>query len=193
MNDAVDRARFIWVVGACLVAPAAGQPAKQIPRPGQPVQPQLKRIEQGVGDVDPLRVSLRNSQWAELRRPMGFEAVYRLADADALSGSSGSFFRFDGAITAVIPYSQYVHTPTGMKPVIPAGTIFHIGIPPELAGTPPPPVRRAENSLDLAFHADALPAPSAVPAEPLTLWNSEAYRQWRIGTLLDEAAAGPGP
>ena len=166
--------------------------------PGAAAQPAFERIEQGVADVDLLRRSLRVSPWAEMRRPEDFEAVYRLSGTDALTSGDGMFYRFDGALTAAFPRSVYNQSPGGgLVPVIPAGTIFYIGLPPALTAPVPGPREPAYNRLDLSIPSALDPRPPAPalprPDSPVqrSIWTSEAYRQARLHALINRAAGAP--
>ena len=82
----------------------------------------LKPIEQGVADVDPLSVSLRDLS-VDLRQPIGFEQVYRVP------GRPDLLMRADGGLYAVFPQSTYMESEAGAVPLVPAGTVFYLGRP----------------------------------------------------------------
>lgn len=94
----------------------------------------FSKVEQTVGDVDPLGVSIRNLQ-TDLRQPMGFRDVFRIQGSSRDAAGWGIpnptggdlFARMDGAITAVFPQSVYINTRNGMVPLVPPGTVFFIG------------------------------------------------------------------
>lgn len=175
--------------------------------------PALPRVEQGVGDVEPLGMTLRDMQ-VDLRTPSGFDGVYRLDRTDAFGTRETLFMRMDGGVTAVFPKSLYTPTRDGLVPTIPPGTIFYLGgLPPGLQPLPQDAHRpRPANFLDLSIdvHVPAEPAPradmrrSAADAEPMpafeptaprpqrTLWNDEAYRNRRIATLLRRSVEEEG-
>jgi hypothetical protein len=100
----------------------------------------LERVDPGVGDVDPLRASLRDLS-VDLRASGDFSAPYRLqGDASA----DDRFVRFGGGTTAVFPRSVYTSTRRGVVAEVPPGTVFYIGGVPAsqpwertLDGTPP--------------------------------------------------------
>ncbi len=83
----------------------------------------LTPVEQGIGDADPLRMSLRVPS-GDLQQGVAFEQVYQ--------GPDGMFYRVSGALYAQFDRSIYVPTAWGAAPVIPPGTIFYIGTPPSL-------------------------------------------------------------
>ncbi len=81
-------------------------------------------VEPVVGDTSSLATSLRVME-PGLQAPSGFSQVYRVP------GAQGQFMRADGALFAVFPQSNYVQFRGMDIPVIPAGTVFHIGGLPE--------------------------------------------------------------
>jgi hypothetical protein len=87
----------------------------------------LTPVEQGVGDVDPMRTSLR-APAGSTQQDTDFEQVYQ--------GPDGKLYRIAGALYAEFDRSIYVPTAWGAAPVIPPGTVFHIGTPPSLRETP---------------------------------------------------------
>lgn len=109
-----------------LAAAAAGQiqPATQ---PGtQQLSPaNLQRVDPGVGDIDPLRLSLRDLS-VDLRSSGDFSNVYRLPGTTP-GGSDERFVRFGGGTIAVFPRSVYVPTNGGLSAEVPPGTVFYIG------------------------------------------------------------------
>ncbi|MCC6676233.1 MAG: hypothetical protein IT436_03735 [Phycisphaerales bacterium] len=114
----VKRVLLIGVMA--LSGAASAQPAA----PG--TKPQPKPVEQGVGDVNPLQVSSRMVP-LDLRRPTGWDRVYRLSGDPKRNGGRGLFARFDGGIAAVFPWSTYEPTERGFTPAVPAGTTYYIG------------------------------------------------------------------
>lgn len=85
----------------------------------QPIRiDQLNRLDPGIGDVSPLRRSLRQLPTG-LRMPTNFSDIY------AVPGRPGWFMRANGGLWAVFPQSIYEEH----GPIIPHGTVFHIGTP----------------------------------------------------------------
>ncbi len=82
----------------------------------------LKPLDQTVEDISPLSRSLRQIERG-LREPTAFEQVYRVPDRDDL------LMRIEGGIYAIFPQSMYTQGENGTLPLIPAGTVFHIGYP----------------------------------------------------------------
>ncbi|MEE9129399.1 MAG: hypothetical protein V3T84_05230 [Phycisphaerales bacterium] len=82
----------------------------------------LKPLDQTVEDTSPLSRSLRHVERG-LREPSAFDQVYRVPDRDDL------LMRIEGGIYALFPQSIYMQGKNGTLPVIPAGTVFHIGYP----------------------------------------------------------------
>lgn len=194
------------------VSMATGQPGPgtQPPARGSPSQP--RPVEQGVGDLNPLQISNRLEP-LDLRRPTGWERVYRLNGVPGRDGGRGLFARFDGGIAAVFPWSSYESTRRGAVATVPAGTKYYIGVLPESlteakpaeepeasfnyldrsarAGQPERPVQFIEtaqqNSARPALRTGGTVEPSAPPAGP-SIWTSEAYRRARLEELLARAA-----
>src|SRR6185503_15575203 len=82
--------------------------------------------DQTVEDVNPLSTSLRQMH-SDLRQPTGFQNVYHVPGHDDL------LMRVNGGIYAVFPESEYTVNRKGKTvPVIPAGTVFYIGLPSKL-------------------------------------------------------------
>ena len=82
----------------------------------------LKPLDQTVEDTSPLSISLRQIERG-LREPSAFDQVYRVPDRDGL------LMRIEGGIYALFPQSMYTQGKNGTLPVIPTGTVFHIGYP----------------------------------------------------------------
>jgi len=88
-------------------------------------------VEQIIGDMNPLSVSLRRLQTG-LRHPVGFEGVYR---ADGY-GDRDRLMRMHGGLRAVFPQSQYgMNRDNEIEVLIPANTVFQIGPRLPLDGT----------------------------------------------------------
>lgn len=94
----------------CLSTPVLGQTGD------------LKPLDQMVEDTSPLSISLRQIERG-LREPTAFDQVYRVPDRDHL------LMRIEGGIYAIFPQSMYTRGKNGILPLIPAGTVFHIGYP----------------------------------------------------------------
>ena len=82
----------------------------------------FKPLDQTVEDTSPLSRSLRHIERG-LREPSAFDQVYRVPDRDDL------LMRIEGGMYALFPQSMYTQGRNGTLPVIPAGTVFHIGYP----------------------------------------------------------------
>jgi len=81
---------------------------------------ELRRVEQGIDDVGPLGISLRNLS-RDLAVPVDFEDVRQdPRRRDQLVRSSG-------ALHAVFPRSWYTQTAVGSVALVPPGTIYRIG------------------------------------------------------------------
>ena len=82
----------------------------------------LRPLDQRVEDTSPLSRSLRTIERG-LRAPTGVNQVYRFP------GQEDLYMRIIGGIHAVFPQSAYSSGRNGPVPLIPAGTIFYIGLP----------------------------------------------------------------
>lgn len=97
----------------------------------QVLQVNLKPVDQTVGDVGPLEMSLRNiSQGIEM--PMGFFKVYETpVSPENMKSSTGiperRFMRANGGLVALYNRSQYTPTEEGIIPEIPDSTVWVIG------------------------------------------------------------------
>jgi hypothetical protein len=154
---------------------------------GQPLSAaRLQRVEAGRADTGPLAISTRELP-EDLRVPTGFEHVYQA------SGDSDSLVRISGALVAEFPRSQYNLTRWGPVPVVPAGTVFHIGMPSDWAWGGAElnrPVVAAFNAIDR--RVPPTPAPASEDPDRLvdrSIWQSEVYRSIRVRELLRDAAA----
>ena len=142
------------IFGLAITGVSAAQNAYTQRVPGVP--PMLQRVDQSISDVSPLSGSLRQVDMAaDLRSPMGYQQVFRVPGRDDL------LMRANGAMYVIFPQSEYVRTKYGMTPVIPAGTIFSIGLPnasmmPTLGLTGPTP-----RNLHVDFSESAPLAPNA--------------------------------
>lgn len=87
-----------------------------------------QRVEPGIEDVGSRGVG-RSSLFVDLRGGVGFSDVYTFRKDSAFGVPRSMFMRRSGAVTAVFPRSAYVETRNGLRPTIPAGTIFHLGDP----------------------------------------------------------------
>jgi len=90
--------------------------------------PSPQRVEPGIEDVGSRGVG-RSSLFVDLRGGVGFSEVYTFRKESAFGVPRSMFMRRSGAVTAVFPRSAYVETRNGLRPTIPAGTIFHLGDP----------------------------------------------------------------
>lgn len=146
---------------------------------------QIQRVEAGVADVGPIRVSSRELP-VDLLVPTGFEHVYRSI------GDSQTLMRINGAIVAEFPRSQYDASPWGPLPVVPAGTIFRIG--PRLSGVwemqPDSDLQSvAFNRVNTRVRRVERPLLEDPDREvDRSIWQSDVYRAIRIRELLRRAA-----
>jgi hypothetical protein len=165
----------------------------------------LERVEQGIGDLDPLRTGRRVGP-VDLRQPLGFDAVYRLGEADAFRPDERPLVRMSGALTAVFPRSVYAETPSGLVPRLPPGTVFHIGpLPPpgqdairpraglarpaDLSSRAVRPSEAPGTRVESGIQVGPGPEPDGDREEVRTIFGSEAYRCSRLAELLREASA----
>ncbi len=135
-----------WRTSNCVMAmvAAAAIAGRAFPQVEQATtsRPRLQGVEQTIEDISPLGTSLRSFQ-TDLRLPSGFESVYRLPGD---STGRERLMRMDGALIATFPRSDYKDVfvrerfllflqrdrKVGEVPTVPPGTVFHIGMPPEL-------------------------------------------------------------
>lgn len=145
-------------------------------------EPSLKPVDPGVADVDPLASSGRVLP-KDLRQPANFDRVYEVE----LEGKR-YFVRAHGGVYAVFPRSDYVQTRRGAVPIVPAGTVFHLGTlpknevvssPPEQAPPNPANARPARpGRQDQAAPSNAAPTAESAAAQPaLTARPSPTQRQ----------------
>lgn len=83
--------------------------------------PELRRVDEGVSDRDPLSVSMR-SQQVDMRQPIGFSGVYQVEGREL-------FVRKSGAVWAVFPRGLYGSNDGKAVVLAPAGMTFSIGTP----------------------------------------------------------------
>lgn len=171
-----SRVFSMLMVGA-ICGPAIGQPLGAAG---------LQRVDAGRADTGPLAISTRDLP-EDLRVPTGFEHVYQT------SRDSESLMRISGALVAEFPRSQYDMTRGGPVPVVPAGTVFRIGLASEWAWGGAElhrPVTPAFNVIDRRMPATAAPI-AEDPDRPVdrSIWQSEVYRSIRVRELLRDAAA----
>ncbi len=156
----------------------------------------LQRVEEVWGDAGPLNQSLRQMP-VDMRQPTGFEFIYRVPGADGL------LTRIDGGMAAVFPRSVYSSTRGGgVIPLIPPGTVFHVGGLRDFVPPPASPWASRPGPGEFVPHSMAQPivrklvarTPGSagsplmtVPAssEPtVSIWDDEFYRRDQINTLL---------
>lgn len=159
-------------------------------------KPTLKPVDPGVADVDPLGTSTRILP-KDLRQPANFDRVYEVE----LNGKR-FFVRAHGGVYAVFPRSDYVQTNRGAVPIVPAGTVYHLGSltrhdtkaltadePPvhPAAAKPARPSRR-----DQAAPSTAAPSPESAAAQPApSARRREVQRQATEPPLSDAAPPVP--
>ena len=180
--------------------------AASAPALGQllPAQQPAKRVEQGLGDLGPTTMSLRDLQ-LDLRAPTGFESVYEVDRANPYGApgerSTPMFMRMSGGVAAVFPRSVYLQGKGGLLPQIPPDTVFYIGGLPKTfsTGAHKAALPRAGNWMDLSVNtavreegadeAGTPPAPSvehALTPQP-SMFDDEEFRKYRVARLLDAA------
>lgn len=179
------------------------------------VPPGFQRIDQGAQDLNALQTSLRSSATSvDLRTPTDFKEVYK--------GPDGRFYRFDGAIGASFPNSEYyINRKGNLEILVPGGTQFFIGTPWSLAGpkellplanpnrtsaatgnqTTNSTLASAGNQIssrgaegEVHVLVTALP-PELAGETPTsrTIIGDAAYRKDRLAALLREASEHPAP
>lgn len=195
----------------------AGPSPRAQPSPW-PAAPRFEQVDEGFDDAGGQSLKV---QPLDLRRPIGFEHVYRVSTGPRrggtpdLAGPTELFARKSGGITAVFPRSEYVATEEGdVYAKIPAGTVFHVGsVRPEALGrfepsnSAPSPLSastRAPVPGALGAEDPNPPAASALlravaarrsemsPMQPLA-WLEGSLRQQRLADLLKTAPASTAP
>lgn len=134
--------------------------------------PTLKPVDPGVADADPLATSGRILP-TDLRQPANFDRVYEVE----LDGKR-FFVRAHGGVYAVFPRSDYVQTRQGVIPIVPAGTVFHLGSLPKSE-------RASSSAADTALN----PA-NAKPARPA---RQDQTPPSNAAPTPESAAAQPAP
>jgi hypothetical protein len=133
--------------------------------------PPLEPVEAGVEDVDPISASLRDLR-IDIREPAAFDRPYRVP------GRADLFMRISGALHAIFPRSIYASNDGNTVAMIPAGTVFHIGMPDE-ALLPPAP-----------FEMPAVPPGPRAGAARVELRDVADGGDSTVGAI---GATGPGP
>lgn len=141
-----------------------------------PISPSslLEHLDEGVADRGPSSLSLRRLD-IDLRQDSSFEHVY------AVPGRPDLFMRRQGAVSAVFPESRYLASAQGDIAVIPAGTIFYIGLP-TLFILPSPTSHTADH------HAPSSLMLSRPPSTPIS-----APIDARIARPITAPTAAPTP
>lgn len=156
---------------------ATGEPKKPAASTG------LSVVDQTVGDLGPLNVSLRKAE-AGIALPTGFRKVFRI-DSESETGSDGRLMRANGGLAAVFDQSVYVRTEQGILPDIPASTTWVIGGIP-LGGESGHGMLLPIDPLDLA----RLPQQRSMPNLPV-MQVPGSHAGFGPGARIP-AAAGPG-
>lgn len=159
-------------------------------------QPTFTPVDEQFDDVSPLSNSLK-VQPLDLRQPIQFNHVYRIDPSVQLFGGGQKFARIDNGVIAVFDRSEYTPVKQGvLRADVPAGTVYYLGDPATVLSargrTDAGPSILAVN----LSAADELNYPT-VRRESLglvetltpTVFSGEAYRVYRVGQLLDVAAA----
>lgn len=161
-----------------------------------PAQPGLNPVDQQLDDVSPLGNSLR-VQPLDLRRPIEFDRVYRIDPTPDLFGGSRKFARIDNGVIAVFDRSEYSRAARGVLSAdIPAGTVFYLGSPESVLSSTYQARGPSILAVDRSAMEQNLKPPGPRPSQKLsqqitpTIFSGEAYRQYRVGQLLDQAARG---
>ncbi len=190
------------VLPLSLGAAAAGQ---------SPVADVAEPVEQAIGDVSPLSLSIRRVQ-PGLAQGANFDQVFRYGDG---------YLRVQGGLYAVFDNSVYARDSKRqgrLNAVVPPGTMYYIGPPPEPPEVEPaqPSPDRVDGRVDLKLESrvatgltpalmDARapereppaappgPVPDAAaydgpPAEPGAIIANPEYRALRVRMMMRRAA-----
>lgn len=83
---------------------------------------QLRPVEPGTDDASPLSANLRNMNLS-LASPSGFDQVYHVPGRDDL------YMRVQGGVYAVFPRGLYGQSRGSTVAMVPANTVFFVGMP----------------------------------------------------------------
>lgn len=146
------------------------------------------RVEQGVADVSPLRTSLRVIE-PQLLLPATFGELYKVTGSDGTQ----RFARVAGAVTAVFPMSEYAQTRRGTLPLIPAGTVFHLGSIKTFDQVAPHPAGAAQTGPHASRVMPTLHASTVSVVEPTMVVPISTRADGRVAPQPPHAAvASPG-
>lgn len=186
---------MLAVCGACVPLALAGstKPPSVSRSADKSTQPTLKPVDPGVGDVGPLSGPGRVLP-TDLRQPANFDRVYEVE----IDGKP-YFVRAHGGVYAVFPRSDYVQTRSGVAPIVPAGTVFHLGSLPKNADSKPeidskvtlPALAKPARPMRLDQAAPGLAAPNAESAQPPPVPATRAKPAQRQDTQPPLSDAAP--
>lgn len=156
-------------------------------------QPTLKPVDPGVSDVGPLSGPGRVLP-TDLRQPANFDRVYEVE----IDGKP-YFVRAHGGVYAVFPRSDYVQTRAGVAPIVPAGTVFHLGALPKNSDSKPEPdgsvtppaLAKPARPMRMDQAAPGLAAPNAESAQPPPVPATRAKPAQRQDTQPPLSDAAP--
>jgi hypothetical protein len=192
------------VIPALFTLAVATAPAPALEPPdASGIPARFQEVEPTIGD-DPAAVGLRQLS-VDLLQPNGFQNVY------AVPGSPDEFMRIEGGLYAVFPRSEYGSSRFGTFPLIPSGTVFHIGAPPPEDALPSEALRPRASRVNTrltralndtrevneatersplpiaAAHADR-PRDLSVTGRSISILNDMDYRHRRLTELMTRAA-----
>jgi hypothetical protein len=158
----------------------------------QPSEPlHLIPVDAGTEDRGALSDSFRVQQ-ADFREDRAFEKLYKVA------GSKDVYVRKAGGLSALFHSSEYIQTPQGEVPIVPAGTVYYIGeVPPELISQLSSLQEPAVIPKTLVQPEDAVPRANPSTPKPRTLkqtipfLDDEAYRRKRLTSFVLEIVLNP--
>ena len=182
---------------------AAGALATVVASRGLSDQPVLRPVDQGYADRTPISISQRRVE-DDLRLPLNFDRLYRIDGRSrpwptATGDRAGWFARVSGGVVAMFPQSQYTRVGSRARRVdIPAGVVYLLQDSSKWM-EPSVPARESGSLMRRLNQSGVIPEPRVASAPGRTLarhpipqhsvWESEGYRRWRIGQLLDAALA----
>ena len=149
-------------------------------------------VEAGVEDRGSLSESLRSAP-LDTRQDQSFERLYKI------EGSDGVYVRKAGGLYAVFKNSTYIDTEQGLIPIVPAGTVYSIGLVNvallQQLGTLSQPIIPNEmvRAEDLLYSPNSIPNKSyasvstALPRNgSVRFVNDESYRRKRLAMMVLE-------
>ncbi len=153
---------------------------------GQDSAIELIPVDAGAEDRGAIGSSLRVVR-STYQQDHSFEKLYKVA------GSDDIYVRKSGGLLAVFRNSEYISTPAGDIPIVPAGTVYCIGeIRPELIGQlgllqePLPNPETMVTAERVTEMKSSLPSSTQTEHHPVQFLEDESYRRQRLASFVLE-------